>query len=65
MHFLIKLKDAVVKYYEFIKEIDDLVISRLRGEDEFDRPQKEHKRAPRQNNVKVEDLRPKKSEEAS
>jgi hypothetical protein len=39
----------------------------LRGEDEFDRPEKktEHKRAPRKNNVRVEDLRPQKQEEAS
>jgi len=64
MQFLVTLKDMVVKYYEFIKEIDDMVLSRLRGEDEFDRPKKEHKRAPRQNNVKVEDLRPPKNEEA-
>ncbi|MNL37686.1 hypothetical protein D3C87_1598460 [compost metagenome] len=64
MQFLMTLKDLVVKYYEFIKEIDDMVISRLRGEDEFDRPKKEHKRAPRENKVKVEDLRPPKNEEA-
>ena len=51
-----------MKYYEFIKEIDDMTMSRLRGEDEWDRPEKktEHKRAPRKNNVKVEDLRPQK-----
>ena len=65
MQFFIAIKDAVVKYYEFIKEIDDMVLSRLRGEDEFARPKKEYKRVNRQNNVRVEDLRPQKKEEAS
>ena len=64
MQIFIAIKDAVVKYYEFIKEIDDMVLSRLRGEDEFDRPKKEYKRVNRQNNVRVEDLRPQKNEEA-
>ncbi len=59
MQFLTTIKETILKYYEFIKEMDELMISRLRGEDEFDRPKKtEHKRAPRKNNVKVEDLRP-------
>ncbi|MNT56149.1 hypothetical protein D3C72_1934290 [compost metagenome] len=61
MQFLSTLKEIVLKYYHFIKEIDDMVFSRLRGEDEFDRPQKEHKRAPRENKVSVEDLRPQKN----
>ncbi|QLY26268.1 hypothetical protein [Bdellovibrio sp. KM01] len=67
MQFLTTIKETVLKYYEFIKEMDEMMISRLRGEDEFDRPKKtEHKRAPRKNHVSVEDLRPqKKSEEAS
>jgi|GEM_PF-1598322 hypothetical protein len=64
MQFLVNLKDLVVKGYLFIKEIDDMVLSRLRGEDEFDRPKKEYKRVTRQNNVSVEDLRPQKKEEA-
>lgn len=67
MRFLTTIKETVLKYYEFIKEIDDMTMSRLRGEDEWDRPEKktEHKRAPRKNNVKVEDLRPQREEEAS
>jgi hypothetical protein len=67
MRFLATIKETVLKYYEFIKEIDEMTLSRLRGEDEFDRPEKktEHKRAPRKNNVRVEDLRPQKQEEAS
>ncbi|UYL07273.1 hypothetical protein B9G69_009465 [Bdellovibrio sp. SKB1291214] len=64
MRFLTNIKETVLKYYEFIKELDEMTMSRLRGEDEFDRPAKktEHKRAPRKNNVKVEDLRPQKQE---
>ncbi|WP_413577571.1 hypothetical protein ACLVWU_04170 [Bdellovibrio sp. HCB290] len=68
MRILSQIKDAVLKSYEFIKEMDELTMSRLRGEDEWDRPEKktEHKRAPRKNNVKIEDLRPPKaSDEAS
>ncbi|WP_413580603.1 hypothetical protein [Bdellovibrio sp. HCB288] len=62
MRILRQIKDAVLKSYEFVKEMDELTISRLRGEDEFDRPakKKEHKRAPRKNNVNTEDLYPKK-----
>lgn len=68
MQILKQIKDAVLKSYAFIKEMDEMTMSRLRGEDEWDRPEKktEHKRAPRKNNVRVEDLRPpQKQEEAS
>lgn len=51
-------KDRLVKLYQTIKSFDEMPIRMIQGE--FYEEKKAEVRAPRKNNVSVEDLRPKK-----
>ncbi|WP_413568277.1 hypothetical protein ACLWBD_11595 [Bdellovibrio sp. HCB117] len=58
MRSLAALKDRVFKIYEMIKELDQMPMRNLRGDFYESEEPKKIKRAPRKNNVRVEDLRP-------
>ncbi|WP_373997816.1 hypothetical protein [Bdellovibrio bacteriovorus] len=58
MRSLAALKDRVFKIYEMIKELDQMPMRNLRGDFYDAEEPKKVKRAPRKNNVRVEDLRP-------
>lgn len=58
---LTSLKNNVIKLYETIKELDQMPMRRLQGE--FYEEERKEPRVRRKNDVKVEDLFPKKSED--
>nr|WP_295899669.1 hypothetical protein [uncultured Bdellovibrio sp.] len=58
---LANLKNNVIKIYNLIKELDQMPMRRLQGE--FYEEERKEPRVRRKNNVKVEDLFPKKSED--
>ena len=58
MKLLISIKDHVIKFNDFLKKMEQMPLRRFHGdfyEEEEDK--KPAKRAPRKNNVSVEDLR--------
>ncbi|KHD88385.1 MAG: hypothetical protein OM95_09640 [Bdellovibrio sp. ArHS] len=55
---LAALKGRVLKVYEVIKELDQIPLRNLRGDFYEAESPKKIKRVPRQNKVRVEDLRP-------
>ncbi|QDK38443.1 hypothetical protein [Bdellovibrio sp. NC01] len=55
------LKDSIVNLYKKIKAMDDMIFNGL--DSEFYEEKKEHVRAKRTNNVRIEDLRPPKRED--
>lgn len=60
MRVLAKLKANVIKIYEIIKELDQMPMRRMQGE--FYEEERKEPRVHRKNNVKVEDLFPKKQD---
>lgn len=61
MQILINIKNQIIKLYDLIKELDQMPMRRLQGE--FYEEERKEPRVRRKNNVKVEDLFPKKSED--
>ncbi|MEK2646084.1 hypothetical protein [Bdellovibrio sp. BCCA] len=58
---LTSLKNQLIKFYNIIKELDQMPMRRLQGE--FYEEERKEPRVRRKNDVKVEDLFPKKSED--
>lgn len=56
MQTLANLKNRLIKAYEFIKELDQIPMRNFHGDFYEEKPKSPPAR--RQNNVKVEDLRP-------
>lgn len=56
MRTLVSLKNRLIKAYEFIKELDQIPMRNFHGDFYEEKPKTP--KAPRQNKVKVEDLRP-------
>lgn len=55
---LLRIKDQVLKLYNYIKELERIPFRGFNDDFYDEEDAKPLKRAPRKNNVKVEDLRP-------
>lgn len=57
-HIFVSIKIKTLELYKLLKELEQMPLRRLRGEFSDEEESEPSIRAPRSNNVKVEDLRP-------